>query len=81
MIKSREVTYPASCLNRARAEEPLFVLRANDELAPDIVRMWAYDYLDQKKKLGLTPAQHKKYLDALDLATDMETWKKANPDG
>lgn len=77
MIKSRELTYPASCLNRAKADEPLFVLRANDPLAPDLVRDWAYNY----DKEGMTAAQQKKYRDALAIAKEMELWKKANPDG
>lgn len=41
MRKIDEIEQPASCLNKARAEEPLFVLRAKDPLAPAVVRTWA----------------------------------------
>lgn len=41
MRKIDEVEQPTSCLNKARAEEPLFVLRGKDPLAPEVVRTWA----------------------------------------
>lgn len=41
MRKIDEIEQPTSCLNRARAEEPLFVLRAKDRLAAGTVRAWA----------------------------------------
>ena len=41
MRKIDEIEQPASGLNKARAEEPLFVLRAKDPLAPAVVRTWA----------------------------------------
>lgn len=41
MRKIDEIEQPTSCLNRARAEEPLFVLRAKDPLAAETVRTWA----------------------------------------
>ena len=32
---------PDSCWNKALDDEPIFVLRANDPLAPHIVEQWA----------------------------------------
>lgn len=40
MIKSEETTNPNSCLNQAEDDEPVFVLRAHDPLAPVIVSKW-----------------------------------------
>ena len=40
MTKRREIEDPESCLNKAADDEPLFVLRAKDLLAPAVVRTW-----------------------------------------
>jgi len=82
MIKSLELKGP-SCLTKAADNEPLFVLRANDELAPDIVREWAKRYRRQKigeaialrQPFTLTDQQRKKCLEAHIIADDMEDWK------
>lgn len=82
MIKSQELADPKSCLNKAGHTEPVFVLRANDELAADIVREWARRYQDTKmnKQGKLTPEQKIKKEEALKLARDMETWWKWETD-
>jgi hypothetical protein len=41
MIKAIELARPYSCLNKAAADEPIFVLRAHDPLFGAIVRLWA----------------------------------------
>lgn len=41
MIKALELALSTSCLNKAQADEPLFVLRAHDPLFSAIVRLWA----------------------------------------
>ncbi len=41
MRKIDEVEQPTSCFNKAAPEEPLFVLRAKDRLAANMVRAWA----------------------------------------
>jgi hypothetical protein len=41
MRKDQELSDPRSCLNKAEAEEPIFVLRAKDPTAPYAVRQWA----------------------------------------
>jgi len=74
VIKSAELVGP-SCLTQAADDEPLFVLRANDELAPLIVRFWAREYAmkidadgdDYGRRLA-------KYREALDIADEMQRW-------
>lgn len=76
MLKRDEIATQVSCLNRAANDEPIFVLRANDEHAPAIVAMWARDYLEAKGGwLKATPDQRRKYEEALDLASHMRIWK------
>jgi hypothetical protein len=77
MKKADELRGP-SCLTRAADDEPLFVLRANDDLAPNIVREWAHEYL-LRKRGNFTPQNSAKFLEALQLALDMERWKRENP--
>jgi hypothetical protein len=80
MIKSEELKRPESCLNMARSDEPIFVLRANDELAPTVVRRWATEYRNSKTRYGsklLTIEQDAKHRQALALADQMEIWKSA----
>lgn len=77
MIKSKELIGP-SCLTAAAEDEPVFVLRANDELAPSIIRAWAEAYFESKKdeKFNVTDAQRAKYREAIALANEMEQWKR-----
>jgi ribosomal protein L7Ae-like RNA K-turn-binding protein len=55
------------CLQKVATDEPIFVLRAQDILAPEVVRAWAR----QAKEHG-TPAV--KVHEALALADAMERW-------
>jgi hypothetical protein len=78
MIKTNELSNPHSCLNRARVDEPLFVLRANDEHAPCLVRAWAKKYRRAKmleNGAGMTTTQTIKHVRALALADAMEKWR------
>jgi len=77
MIKSKELAGP-SCLTSAADDEPLFVLRANDELAPMIIRAWADAYFESKKddKFNVTDVQRAKYREAFAIANEMEHWKR-----
>ena len=54
MIKNEELNNQKSCLNQAHSDEPIFTLRANDELAPDVVRVWAGRYLKKHRDAGQT---------------------------
>lgn len=74
MKKRDELSNPNSCINKADLDEPVFVLRANDELAPDIVRAWAVTYRSAKGP-SITPEQQRKHDEALELAAAMEAWR------
>ena len=71
MIKRRELIDPESCFNKAANDEPLFVLRAHDMLAPDLVTEWA-----ERADAEGTPAT--KVLEALDCAAAMRAWQNKN---
>lgn len=74
--KSAELANPTGCLNLAAMDEPIFVLRANDEAAPIAVRMWAMLYRFNKEQKGeYGDAQSNKYREAMTLAIQMENWK------
>lgn len=79
MIKSRELIGP-SCLTNAADDEPIFVLKSTDELAPAIVRLWAGRYRNQKfdQPGGITPKQADKYGEAMELADQMDEWRKSH---
>jgi hypothetical protein len=82
MIKRDELASPNGCLGAAADDEPLFVLRANDEEAPGLVRHWAERYRESKLRSGgLTARQQAKYEEALQLAGQMEAWRagRGNP--
>lgn len=55
------------CLDKAGDDEPIFVLRAQDKLAPALVRQWA----DQAAANG---CPEPKVQDARQLADRMESW-------
>lgn len=57
-----------SCWNRAKDDEPVFVLRANDPIAPYAARCWI--------KESMRPSMHMDKLDdATECALDMEQWR------
>jgi len=57
-----------SCLKKAGDSEPIFVLRAQDQLAPAIVRAWA-------KAAQLAGTPRKKVMEAYDQAAAMDEWQ------
>lgn len=76
--KYDELTLPGSCLNKAELSEPVFVLRAQDKLAPLAIRAWA-DALEIEKYGNLGDPEREPMLDpkikeARELATAMEDW-------
>src|SRR5208282_304855 len=83
MIKRLELIGP-SCLTKAADDEPVFVLRANDELAAPIIRLWAERYYHLKMNEQYTLPQERithiftKYEEALALARMMDEWRNAN---
>lgn len=60
-----------SCLAKAKDDEPIFVLRSTDRLAPDIVREWA-------KLAERGGTDRGKIEEAYRLAGRMEDWASAN---
>ena len=65
-----------SCFNKAADDEPIFVLRAQDKLSPQLIRLWAY----MAELTGEVPEEKTK--EAYHLASQMERWegKKRWPD-
>lgn len=80
MLRSKEIQSQSSCLNKASDDEPIFVLRANDELAPDIVMKWAFAYRAAKIEGSGEMTQHQmdKYEEAIELAGLMRKWKESS---
>lgn len=66
MLKKDALRNPESCLNKAAACEPVFVLRANDPLAGMAVRHWA----------AMAEGTHEpeKIADAIETAQCMDAW-------
>ena len=56
-----------SCLAKLKPGEPIFVLRAQDMVAPEIVRAWAIAANSKGTPLRKTDA-------AMDLADEMDKW-------
>lgn len=59
------------CLGKAKADEPIFILRAQDAFAPSLIREWAARVQSYR---GTIP----KVLEAHDLARRMEEWAQRN---
>lgn len=76
-IKSEERV--EGCFARAAEDEPLFVLRATDKLAPDLVRQWAEQYRQKHIKAGTSGRELArvilKHEDALQLAGEMQDYR------
>lgn len=77
MLKRDELKGP-SCLTSAADDEPIFVLKSTDELAPEIVREWASRYKASKQAQvgGWTQRQQAKHEEACLLATKMLRWQQ-----
>jgi len=64
-----------TCLQKAGDEEPIFVLRAQDQFAANIVRYWAKIYRENHEAHGTFNVKiEAKYVEALELAEKMEQW-------
>lgn len=60
------------CLGKAKADEPVFILRAQDLSASRIVDIWAL-YAEQ------SGCNHNKVAEARKIASDMRAWALSNP--
>jgi hypothetical protein len=64
------------CYAAAAPDEPIFILRANDPLAPVIVRFWAELYQDAKRRAGAwSNGSIARYCEAMDCSEEMRAWK------
>ncbi len=63
----KRIEAESGCFSKAHPDEPLFVLRAQDALAPNIVRSWA----SLAEQQGTPP---EKVREARELADQMEAW-------
>ena len=71
MLKRQEIADPASCLNRAADDEPIFVLRARDPLAAKLVEDWA-------ARAVLAGLHEEKAQAAFRFAQAMRAWREAH---
>lgn len=69
MRKCDEQAITTSTWNKVANDEPVFILRAQDQLAPCIVRAWA----DTAALAGVAPS---KVAQARSLANQMELWQQ-----
>lgn len=77
MATKRQELIGNGCLARAAEDEPLFILRAHDKLAPGVVRRWAEDLgLQTTGDLEAAGRVRPKIEEALQLADNMETWQR-----
>lgn len=73
--KTDNIVNPNSCWNKAANDEPIFVLRAHDGVAADLVVMWANKYaLSKGGYARMNEAQQAKYREALQCAQEMRIW-------
>lgn len=71
MNKSQELLYQNSCLNKAQAHEPVFVLRANDPVAAQTIRHWA--------TMSANVHCEDKIEGAMQIANDFDGWLAGQP--
>jgi hypothetical protein len=67
MTKKENIENRFSCLNKADLDEPIFVLRGQDKLAPVAVRLWA-------ELAAILNCGKEKVYEAREVANKMEIW-------
>jgi hypothetical protein len=70
-MATKRIELESGVLTRVAEDEPVFILRAKDKHAADVVRLWA-------KKAELSGTPRAKVDEALDLAHEMDRWAKVN---
>jgi hypothetical protein len=78
--KREELESTTGCLAKAADDEPIFILRAHDMLAPEIVRAWVAA-VSRRHMVGHGWEQPRPHLlnklsEAEDLARRMEAWQQ-----
>ncbi|KKL07644.1 hypothetical protein LCGC14_2583950 [marine sediment metagenome] len=66
--RRRDGSWHDSCLEKLKMGEPFFVLRAQDKLAPNLIRTWAREAEEHGCLSTKTD-------EALNAADEMEKWK------
>ena len=75
------------CYADAAPDEPIFILRATDRIAPKIVREWAAVYVATKRNGHeargepdrLTEKEQRKFDEAMACAERMDAWRNRQP--
>jgi hypothetical protein len=75
MEKSRELSDPKSCLNRARPDEMVFVLLERDFAAPEAIEQWAR----VRVHLNLNQPNDPQIKEALEAAAEMRRRQDTKP--
>lgn len=66
------------CYHNALPDEPMFVLLARNDTAPDYVEAWAFERV-QEIMVGDRPeSDFPMVMEAMKCATDMRNWRAAN---
>lgn len=79
--KQSNIVDPESCWNKAKPDEPVFVLKASDDIAPATVIMWCANYLRSKGGWQqMTKQQQAKYNEALACAAAMNHYRTTSFD-
>lgn len=69
---------PNDCYSNALPDEPMFILLARDESAPQVVRMWASNRRDRIISGNKPQSDIALANEADEIAKQMEEWRKAN---
>ena len=72
MIREKELSDPSSCFNKAKDDEPMFVLLARDRDAPAVIRYWL------KLRAGRKDLRLEQAFEAETCAKRMEDWLYEN---
>lgn len=70
--------HESKCLQNARDDEPIFVLRGQDRLAPATIRFWASAALDASREGEGNEATVEKAERAMRYADEIEQWQQQN---
>lgn len=63
MIKEKELSDPNSCLNKAKLDEFLFILRDKDPTMKNVINFW----IDERIRMGLNTISDSKINEAMKL--------------
>lgn len=77
-LKKVEIENPDSCLNRAAPDEPIFVLRAQDCFASDVILKWCDMYRRAHAPAGAwrSEAHREKHNEAIEIVGQFERWRE-----